>query len=365
MNLRLLLLIATAAFTLTACPAPTPPDPSPPPAPQPGPPPPAPPSSPTPPPPAPPSPPAPPAPPSPPPPSPPPGDTTPPTIVSVTPNNGSTGVAKDAKIVIVFSEAMNEQATELAYQSTDMPAVTFTWAKGDTKLEIDPVGDLDYTPGGKLYSFKLKDTATDLAGNALAAFTSSFTTFRELTRKLTSVAALDGYVTGGGFVDTGSNLKIGDGAANEQEKSFLSFDLSGFETDGLTVPDRITSATVRVFQDTQTGQPYDDLILANKNLVAAHVDYGAILNANDFNTLILHDLGDISTNTNREYKTNSNGLESVRDDWANREARKNRSQFMLYFPLPTDSSNSSDLAIFFSGEDATNPPELTVKFLVP
>jgi hypothetical protein len=278
-------------------------------------------------------------------------------------------VAKDAKIVISFSEAMNRQATELAYQSADMPAVTFTWSNGDTTLEIDPVGDLEYTNSGKVYTFKLKNTATDLAGNALNAFTSSFATFRELTRTIESSPTLDGDIRSDGAVNNSGcpTICVGDSGAvdNAQYKGFVSFDLSSLETEGLTVPDRITSSTLRVFQNDVVSSPYTDLVLGSKHLLAAHVDYGALLSANDFNTPILHDLGDLSTDTALEYKTNPNALESVRDDWANRTTRKNRSQFMLYFPLATDGDGIADVAHFNSSDDASNHPELKVKFLVP
>ncbi len=357
MKLHPLVLIAGIAFALSACPAQTPLDPAPPPAPTP-------PSPPAPPPPAPPSPP-PPAPPAPP--SPPTADTTPPTIVSVTPNNGSIGVAKDANIVIVFSEAMNEQATELAYQSTDIPSVTFAWSKKDTQLEIDPVTDLEYTNTGKLYSFKLKNTATDLAGNALNAFTSSFTTFRELTRTLASVSSLDGDVRGDGLVDTsGVDLEVGDSgtADNAQYKGFLSFDLSSLETNGLTTSDRITSAELRVFQETGSGSPYTDLRLGGKHMLAAHVNYGPALNAGDFNTPILDDLGEFSADDAVEFKSSPNALESARDDWTNRVGRGSRSQFMFFFARATDGDGVLDVAHLLSSENAP-PPELKVKFLVP
>ncbi len=277
---------------------------------------------------------------------------------------------KNVKIVIDFSEAMNRQATELAYQSTDMPAVTFTWSNNDTRLEIDPVGDLQYTSTGKLYSFKITNTATDLAGNKLTTVNSSFTTFRELTRTLTSVAALDGWVRGDGVVNganCGANICVGDSgsADNAQYKGFLSFDLSNLETLGLTVANRITSAELSVYQEFQDGSPYADLQLGGKHLILAHVDYGAALNAGDFNTPILDDLGQFSGNGVIGYKTEPDALDSVRDDWANRTSRGNRSQFMFYFAKATDNDGLADVTRLVPGESATTPPELKVKFLVP
>ena len=122
-------------------------------------------------------------------------DTTPPSIVSITPASGATGIAKNADIVITFSEKMNQAATQAAYQSTDLPAsgVTFNWNADGTVLTINPNADLAYTAAGKTYSFSLSTTATDVAGNALPATTSSFKTFKQITTTINSTAALDGW----------------------------------------------------------------------------------------------------------------------------------------------------------------------------
>jgi hypothetical protein len=66
-------------------------------------------------------------------------DTTAPTVLSVTPSNGARGVAKHASIVVVFSEPMDQQKTEMAYESTALPAtaVTFSWSADKTQLTID------------------------------------------------------------------------------------------------------------------------------------------------------------------------------------------------------------------------------------
>ena len=331
MNLRLILLSVAATLALVACPAPPQTEPSPQPQPQPT-----------------------------------PGDTTAPSVVSVSPENASNGVAATAKIRLEFSEAMNQQATEQAFLSGDMPSVTFLWNANGTKLEIDPVGDLEHTPAGRVYSFRVRNTATDLSGNALPEFASTFRTLRELTRTLKSVAGLDGEIGSDGEVETsGIRMAVGDSSSNIQAKSFLSFDLTNLETDGLTTPERITSAKMRVFQFFTSGSPYTDLQVGDRQLLAAHVVYGATLNFGDFNSAILHDLGEISSDTASGYKVAQNALESVRDDWAERVAREKRSQFMLYFPLPTDADSVFDLSVLLARENLTDQPELEVTFLVP
>jgi Bacterial Ig-like domain len=328
MKIQTILLVTAAAFALVACPAPPQSDP----------------------------------------PTPPPtGDTTAPSVVSVSPENASNGVAANAKIRIEFSEPMNQAATEAAFLSGDMPSVTFLWNANGTKLEIDPVGDLEHTPAGRVYSFKVRNTATDLAGNALPEFASTFRTLRELKRTLTSVAALDGNVRSDGDVDSSSaTMPVGDsGIINTQQKGFLSFDLAALETDGLTIPERIIGAKMRVFQSFVTNSPYTDLRVGDRELLAAHVVYGATLNFGDFNAAILHDLGEISSNSVDGYKVAQDAIASVRDDWAARVTRENRSQYMLFFPLPTDADGQADQISLNTREAASNPPELEVTFLVP
>ena len=327
MNSRLILLALACAAALTACPTP-------------------------------------PAPPS-------PDDKTAPTIVSLTPGNGAIGIAADAKIVISFSEAMNKATTELAYQSSDMPSVTFAWSEGDTKLEIDPVNDLTYTPTGKSYDFKLKSAATDLAGNQLNEISSTFKTFRQLSKILESSATLDGHIRSDGEVNSPdcstTLICIGDSSAvdNAQYKGYLSFNLASLETDGLTTSDRIVSANLRVYQFSATGTPYSDLKLGSKGLIVEHTSYGSTLTAADFNNDLLGAFPETGQSAAVAWKDFDGGRDFVRNDWDNRATRGNRSQYILYFAKATDGDGVADIARFNSSDSADHHPELVVKFLVP
>ncbi len=302
-------------------------------------------------------------------PPPPPPDTTPPSIVSITPGNGAVGIAKNAKITLKFSETMNKIATELAYVSTDMPGVQFTWSENDTMLEIDPVGDLNYTSTGKDYSFSLGAGSTDLAGNALTPIASTFKTFKELNATLKSDAARDGWVRSNGEFDSNAlRLSVGDSTLvdNAQYKSYLSFDLSNLEVTGLTTSDRLISAKLRLFQgDAALGSPYTNLALNGKKLIATHVSYGSFLNGSDFNTSVLGEFDTTIGDASLEWKEYQNGLTFVQNDWDNREARGKRSQYMLYFPKATDGDGIADIALFNAGDNASNQPELRITYLVP
>jgi hypothetical protein len=127
----------------------------------------------------------------------PPVDRTPPTNVSkrltryVAPNltrdetdlEGATAVAEDTNIVITFSEPMDRQSVQAAYQSASIPAVTYAWSEDDTKVTIDPNVDLLAADGGpdvaaQSYAISITDTAEDKAGNRLSTWTGSFATYR-------------------------------------------------------------------------------------------------------------------------------------------------------------------------------------------
>lgn len=90
-------------------------------------------------------------------------DTTPPSIVSVSPPDGATGVAVDSNLAIGFSEPMNQASVEAAFQSA-LGAVNLHWNAEGTVLTLDPKSDLE---GGKDYSFSIAASAKDRAGNGL------------------------------------------------------------------------------------------------------------------------------------------------------------------------------------------------------
>lgn len=290
-------------------------------------------------------------------------DTVAPSIVSISPNNGATGVAKDVIIKVKFSEPMNQAATELAYQSGQMPGVAFSWSPDATELYIDPAGDLAYTETGKVHLFKLGSNAKDLAGNPMAEVTSSFTTFKQKTATLESVAALDGTVGSNGFVDVAATtVAIGDIPGNFTYRGFFSFDLSGLPAELQSA--NILSASLSAYQGLVSGTPYTDLDIGNTDLWLDHVNYGPSLNSADFDATVLRSVNELSNDAVIESKS-LGVLEAVQDDWTNRADRENRSQFRLRFPLITDGDGANDAVLFVSGNAATFRPTLQIVYLVP
>jgi hypothetical protein len=98
-----------------------------------------------------------------PPPPPPPPDETAPTITSVSPAGGATGVASSSNVTVAFSEPMDTASAEAAFSLTPALAGTFSWS-GNT-MTFDPGATL---AAGTTYTATVTTAARDKAQNALA-----------------------------------------------------------------------------------------------------------------------------------------------------------------------------------------------------
>ena len=108
------------------------------------------------------------------------GDITPPTVTSVSPLNGATGISTGANIIANFSEAVNASTvTTTTFQLRDagnnlIPASVST---SSGQITLDPASTL---AGSAVYTATITGGASgvkDLAGNALASnYSWSFTT---------------------------------------------------------------------------------------------------------------------------------------------------------------------------------------------
>lgn len=161
-----------------------------------------------------------------------------PTVVSVTPEDGARGVAKDSSIVVRFSEPMDRALAEGAFHSSTFVTGSMTWSEGDTVLTVEPVG-LTYTEGedpsttaARNYEYSVTTIAADKAGNALKLEqNASFSTLRRLTHV---------YELGGSGVSTSGRtenkevatcstqeyLVVGDGGSTDTYQAFLQIDLA-------------------------------------------------------------------------------------------------------------------------------------------
>lgn len=308
--------------------------------------------------------------------TPPSGDTTPPTVVSVSPADGATGVTSDAKIVITFSEAMDEAATEKAYTLFDLPKndVTVGWDSAGKVLTLTPKLGLSYAMSDPAISYTLSlKGAKDLAGNLLPAFESSFTTLKNLTYRLLSQPTLDGEVYGTPQANPDSpEFYVGDRSDNVSVRGFVSFDLSAIPES--VSRDAVVDAELAVFKEKVVGSPYTGLnectnpefCAITTPIVLEHVSYGSLLDGSAYTTPTLAELGAISRiqSLDSSFET-ADVLSAVRDDLSNRGARKKLSQYRLSFTLETNGDAVADYVVFTSGNATANQPVLTISCLVP
>ena len=299
-------------------------------------------------------------------------DKTPPSIVSITPDDGATGVTATTPIVVTFSEPMDQPATQTAYQSVSLPAssVSFSWDATGTILTITPNAPLEYAKGTtlstarKTYVLTLTAAAKDKAGNSLVPVTSGFMTLLEMTATLPRQFDLSGSVglRKDGTFASSIGILVGDNEEDTAYRSFLTFDLTSVPN---SLPNSdISSATLKLYKNTVIGDPYLNLVVpcdgtnqcdqyASVNL--DHVDYLIGLEGTDFNTPSLANLG-VMDSLYVPVKTyaQANVLSAVQDDLSKRASRENRSQYRLSFPVLTDGGKTADY-VAFSISPGTSP----------
>jgi Bacterial Ig-like domain len=324
-------------------------------------------------------------------------DTIAPTLDSSLPDTGTGGVDKAANIVVTFSEAMNQAATEAAYSSANTeiaPAnVAFSWNGAGTVLTINPNGDLLYDaitdPNGlaKVYTYSFGAGATDLAGNALAAASQTnrtFKTLRDITQTITASAALSGEVvysvTPAGNKYFASDIEVGDTdatvgvdiGANYAWKGFAGFDLTGVPAAVVADPSKLLAASVKLKQYQITGTPYGPPVAASLGTIKLeHITYPGATGLNDaigrseaYSGAALADLGAFSIDATIADKSLS-ALAAVKDDLTNKVARLNRSTYRLRFTTATNTNGVADHADFDGPATANTGPRLVLNYILP
>ncbi len=99
-------------------------------------------------------------------------DVTPPTVISVVPSNGATGVTISDNVVLTFSENLNPAT--VTSSSVSIVGVTSSVSYSTGVVTINPTSDLAYST---TYTVQVTTAVTDLSGNAIAStYTSTFTT---------------------------------------------------------------------------------------------------------------------------------------------------------------------------------------------
>jgi hypothetical protein len=288
-------------------------------------------------------------------------DTTPPTIVSVVPATGATGASRGAKIVVNFSESMDIESAQKAFSITSPAGIAgdFNWGNGNTQMVFTPTVQYGY---GATVNWQVSNTARDAAGNAKATVdTYSFNVIKTTTTNFACIGPLDGFVNNTPAAYPGGSITMG--YSTYTLRGMAAFDIGGLPANVTA----ITSATIYLYQYSVSGSPYGPTRLGD--VLWRHVDYGATLDAADFATpLLVHtgNGGTLSTNAAYEWKSSIVTL-SVRDDFASRVARGNRSEFQIRYTSDTTSPVTTEYAYFYPCETTapTNRPYLSVTYEHP
>jgi hypothetical protein len=202
------------------------------------------------------------------------GDTTPPTVVSISPQDMVTQVV-DVPVVLTFSEAMDQASVEAVF-----PGATFTWNSDGTSVEIKIDFPFDMIP--KTFPVNLPTTVTDLAGNGLAEpFASSFVLAELHSQTILHDPALSGNRAVG--CAAGTFVLAGDQASTDPNcPSTITFGGVSFPLAGLPARAQILAvrhASVKTEVISVRGNPnavggkfiVDHVILASRNDLTAPV----------------------------------------------------------------------------------------------
>jgi Bacterial Ig-like domain len=294
-------------------------------------------------------------------------DTTRPTVISVDPPNGATGVKDDASVIFTFSERMDQASTEFSYESLELPTggVTFSWNTDGTILTIKPNDLLEYAAGddpsiaAKTYAINISRVAHDISGNSLSEFNSSFSTLRVIVSSIYATANLDGEVIGNladGVDSASRGIRVGE-LGDSIVRGFFSFDLTVIPTGVVT-----DEAKVIINKEGVVGNPYEFSFMS-----LDHVIYGGSLSNDDYDTPILADLGifDSASEPVTGYLA-SDVTSALNDDLTNRAARGNRSQYRLSFRATDEKKGPANYVSFTASEGPNGQrPFLNVVYYLP
>ena len=163
-------------------------------------------------------------------------DRVPPTVASVAPADGTTGVREDAVVQLVFSEPMDTVSVELALDAASLAPFTLSWDDDGTTLSITPNAALPYAAGTSpiatdalQFTLEVGTGANDLAGNPLdSSFSASFSTARRITVALDHDPAYTGAVVSNGVLQTGAgdDPVVGDHDDNLARRGFIGFSIA-------------------------------------------------------------------------------------------------------------------------------------------
>lgn len=290
-------------------------------------------------------------------------DVTPPTILSISPADGTKKLEDDVKIVVTFSEPMAKAATEGAFaidpsSKTSGPAIA-TWNEAGTVLTIDPkaayASGTDVTAVTAVpLAFSIGTAAKDVAGNALTAGAkASVWLYRQITQEAPLHASLFGNTRSGGSTRY-SFIAAGDSTDDLEVRGYASFVLDALPA-GVEIASAKLVSTLRA-----TGTAFASF----GDMRIEHITFDA-MGAAAFAAAPLHDLGVLIPAVPApqvDAQVEKDVTIALSDDYKNRATRNNLSQYRIRFTkdLPK-TDGASDLAYISSDVAQT---KLAVTYLI-
>jgi hypothetical protein len=290
-----------------------------------------------------------------------------PVVVAVSPADGALGVDNAQNIVITFSEPMDREATEAAYQSESIPSssVSFVWNDAGTELTIVADAPLAYPVGNdpaqlsaRRVSFFISASARDVEGRSLPApFESSFSLLRQVEftifalqdRDLSGSFRSNDTYGGGQCARDQINMCVGDvrvGNGSEQYKGFISFELSELPEAAQSVSAELTLEITGM-----SGNPFGGL----GGLVLEHASFDAI-GSDAFSAQALDEMGLIANAGGTGTILSADVAAAFMADRGERAM----TQYRLRFQDETDGDNTSDAIL-----SAWDTQTIDVSYLIP
>lgn len=292
-------------------------------------------------------------------------DTTPPTLLSITPEDGATGVSAVAVVTLRFSEPMDPSSVEGTLATQDLGEVQLKWNTAGDTLTIVPREPLPHAEGDDpddtdalRYTVILGSAAKDRAGNELGPGAMvTFSTSRRITSLIEPFEKLSAAIHPDRVADVlADTFMIGDNQKDECIRSVMTFDLEEVLSEGV----ELESAHLETEVWLVIGSPFD----LGSAVLLEHVSFPALSVEADINIAFNTSqapLAQLGPFANAESSVISHDVTSAaREDWTLRGDRGGFSQYLLRFADFTDLDGTVDLVALDNHRTA-----LKVVFLTP
>jgi hypothetical protein len=263
-----------------------------------------------------------------------PSDTTPPQVSSRSPGSGATGVSATTNVTATFNEPVQgvSSSTFTLRQGSTSVAASVSYDSGTRTATLDPSSSLT---AGATYTASLTSGIRDLAGNALAALSWSFTVASSGPSSDTFEAVADAYVRSDSSSDNfGSEdfLRVEDD--DPEYRSYVRFSVSGLSG-------TVSSATLRLYV-TDSSDDGGDVFGVSTSWSEGSITWG---NAPSLGSTVLDSAGSVSNGNWVEFDV----TDRVDDNGS------------FAFAVRSSSNN----AVEYSSREGSHPPELVIETSSP